>query len=80
MAAAAARGNLLDILRKFRPPPGNTGRGAVDDGYAGDLRRYRQKKTRPEGPGKVGSAGERGLRAHTHPGAQPTLSWWSLQV
>ena len=42
MAAAAARGNLLDILRKFRPPPGNTGRGAVDDGYAGDLRRYRQ--------------------------------------
>ena len=35
-----AQDNFIDILRKWRPQPSNTGNGAVNDGYTGDLRRY----------------------------------------
>ena len=44
---SATGGNLPEILdvQKWRPPPGETGRGAVNNGSAGDLRIYRLNKT-----------------------------------
>ena len=44
---ATAQGNLLEILyvRKWRPLPGETGKGAVNNGSAGDLCRNRLNKT-----------------------------------
>ena len=77
---APARGNLINILIKWRPPPGNTRRGAVNDVCARNLRRYLQKKPGPEGPNKVGSVGERGLRARELPGSRQTSSLFSPQV
>ena len=43
---AAARGHLPEILvvENGVPPPRGTRRGAVNDGIAGDRRRYRLKK------------------------------------
>ena len=47
------RDNLLDILRKWGPLPGNTGQDTVNNSCAGDLWRYSQNKTGPEGNDKV---------------------------
>ena len=50
---------LGDIdCRKWQPLPSGTGRGAINSGSAGDLRRYRLNKTGHEGPDKVGSTGK----------------------
>ena len=37
---ASTRGNLLVVLGKCQPLPGNTGKGAVNNGCSGELRRY----------------------------------------
>ena len=57
---AVVRRDLSDILVKNGGPAWLTRQGAVNDGSAGDLQRYRLFKNVLKGPDKVGSAGERG--------------------
>ena len=67
--------------RKWRPPPGGTGRGAVNDGSAGDLWNYRLKKTGPEVLDNLCRVGKCGFtHACAHLRGQDIPLLWSLQV
>ena len=78
---AFSQGNLSEILVENGCPRPVTGRGAINDSSAGDLRRYRLLKNSPEGPNKVGSAGESGFM-HMHARFQglDRTPLWSSQV
>ena len=66
------------ICRKWWPPPGGTGQGAVNDGSAEDLLHYCINKTGPEVPKKVGSTIKRGFtRAWAHLWGQDRPPLWS---
>ena len=73
---AADCGNLLEILdvQKWRPPPDGTGQGAVNNGSAEELWRYRLNKTGPSRPQQGRQLGQAWLHAHVcaPPGSEQT--------